>query len=110
MAEPVKYEAIFCAINAGFSDLVMFAARRAGATGGTIIKGRGTTSTEAEKIFDITIQPQKEVVIMLVPEDIKDNVLRSIYTTCGLESDANGIAFSLPVTKAVGLTESAKTE
>ena len=58
----------------------------------------------------VPIQPEKEVVMMLVPEEVKDNVLRSVYTTCGLESDANGIAFSLPVTKAVGLTDFAKTE
>ncbi len=62
-----KFEAIFCVVNAGFSDEVMFAARKAGAAGGTIIKGRGTTSTEAEKTFGITIQPDKEIVIILVP-------------------------------------------
>jgi hypothetical protein len=52
-----KYEAVFCAVNAGFSDHVMFAARKAGAAGGTILKGRGTTTTEAEEMFNITIQP-----------------------------------------------------
>ena len=105
-----KYELIFCIVNAGFSETVMDAAKAAGARGGTLLRGRGTANREAEEFFHITIQPEKEVVMMLVPEEVKDNVLRSIYTTCGLESDANGIAFSLPVTKAVGLTESAKTE
>ncbi|MBR4444530.1 MAG: hypothetical protein IKS37_01360 [Solobacterium sp.] len=99
-----KFEAVFCVINAGFSDQVMFAARKAGATGGTILKGRGTTSTEAEEMFNITIQPEKEVVIILVPAESKDAVLRQIYSKAGLESEANGIAFSLPVTKAIGLT------
>ena len=42
-----KFEAVFCVVNAGFSGHVMFAARKAGAAGGTIIKGRGTTRTEA---------------------------------------------------------------
>ena len=103
MADKVKMETVFCVVNAGFSDAVMFAARKAGATGGTIIKGRGTTSTEAEQMFNITIQPEKEIVFILVPAEIKDAVLRSIYQTAGLESESHGIAFSLPVSHAVGL-------
>lgn len=100
-----KYEAIFCVVNTGFSDEVMFAARKAGAGGGTIIKGRGTAPLEAEETFKITIQPEKEIVIILVPQDIKDKVLRSIYDTAGLANEAQGIAFSLPIERAIGLSE-----
>ena len=99
-----KFEAIFCVVNAGFSDEVMFAARKAGAGGGTIIKGRGTAPVEAEETFKITVQPEKEIVIILVPEKIKDDVLRSIYESAGLSSKGQGIAFSLPIEQAVGLT------
>ena len=105
-----KYEAVFCAVNAGFSDQVMFAARKAGAAGGTIIKGRGTTTTEAEEMINITSQPEKEVVIILVPAEKKDEVLRMIYSKAGLESEAHGIAFSVPVTSVVGLTDFNKEE
>ena len=100
-----KYEAIFCVVNTGFSDEVMFAARKAGAGGGTIIKGRGTAPLEAEETFKITIQPEKEIVMILVPQDIKDKVLRSIYDTAGLANEAQGIAFSLPIERAIGLGE-----
>ena len=51
-----KYEAVFCIVNAGFSDDVMTAARRAGAGGGTVLKGRGSAPREAEELFRITIQ------------------------------------------------------
>ena len=105
-----KYEAIFCIINAGFSDDVMFAARKAGAAGGTIIKGRGTAPREAEKMFNIAIQPEKEIVMLLVPFDIKDDVLREIYQAAGLVSASQGIAFSVPVARAVGLTDFFKKE
>ena len=100
-----KYDAIFCVVNTGFADEVMFAARKAGAGGGTIIKGRGTAPLEAEESFKITIQPEKEIVMILVPKDIKDKVLRSIYDTAGLASEAQGIAFSLPIERAIGLSE-----
>jgi nitrogen regulatory protein PII len=98
-----KYEAVFCIVNAGFSDTVMEAARKAGAGGGTILKGRGTASREAEELFKIRVQPEKELVMLLVPAEIKDKVLRALYDAVGLDSAGQGIAFSLPVERTIGL-------
>lgn len=100
-----KFEVIFCIINAGFSDTVMFAARKAGATGGTILKGRGIAGREMEEQFGITIQPEKEIVMLLVPKEIKDDVLRYLYDFAGLNTDGQGIAFSMPVERAIGLKD-----
>ncbi|MBQ4370666.1 MAG: P-II family nitrogen regulator [Oscillospiraceae bacterium] len=100
-----KYEAVFCIVNSGFADAAMDAARKAGAGGGTILKGRGTAGYEAEKLFNIRIQPEKELLMLLVPEETKDNVLRILYDAAGLDSAGQGIAFSIPVEKAVGLTD-----
>ena len=99
-----NYEMILCVVNAGFSDDVMDAAREAGARGGTVIHARGTANKEAEAFFHITIQPDKDIVMMLVPATIKDAVLHAIYQSAGLKSEGQGIAFSLPVNNAVGLT------
>ena len=98
-----KYELVFCIVNAGFSDAVMYAARKAGAGGGTILKGRGTASPEIEAKYNITVQPEKEIVMIIVPEEIKDDVLRSIYDSAGLGSEGQSIAFSLPVERSLGL-------
>ena len=98
-----KYEMILCIVNAGFSGEVMDAAREAGAGGGTVIHARGTANKEAESLFHITIQPDKDVVMMLVPADIKDKVLHAIYRSAGLKTEGQGIAFSLAVDDAVGL-------
>ena len=106
-----KYEAVFCIVNAGFSETVMEAARKEGAGGGTILKGRGTAGRDAEELFNIRIQPEKELIMMLVPTEIKDNVLRALYNAAGLDSAGQGIAFSLPVERTIGLSErKAKTE
>ncbi len=103
-----EYEAVFCVVNAGFSDTVMTAARKAGASGGTILKGRGTAGRGAEELFNITIQPEKEIVMLVVPQEIKDNVLREIYDSAGLAHESQGIAFSMPVARAIGLKNTAK--
>ena len=98
-------EVIFCIVNAGFSDAAMDAARECGARGGTVINARGTATPEVEKHFNITVQPEKEIVMIIVDRTIKDNILHALYQKVGLNSEAQGIAFSLPVDKTVGLTE-----
>ena len=100
-----NYEVILCIINAGFSEVVMDTAKKLGAGGGTVIHGRGTASKEAEKIFNITIQPEKEIVMNLVKKEIKDSILKGLYDTIGLDTNAQGIAFTLPVDDVIGISE-----
>ena len=99
-----EHEAIFCIVNSGYSDVVMEAAKKLGASGGTVINARGTASKEAETFFHITVQPEKEIVMILVPSKIKDGVLRALYEEVGLETKGQGIAFSVPVDGVVGIT------
>ena len=99
-----SHECIVCIVNTGFSDAVMDAAREFGARGGTVIHGRGTASREAERFFGISIQPDKEVVLILVPHDLTDKILHALYRAVGLKTPGQGIAFSLPVDQVVGLS------
>ena len=100
-----EHEVIFCIVNAGFSDAVMDAAREFGARGGTVIRARGTANIEAEKLFGITVQPEKEMVMILVKSNIKDDILHALYRAVGLNTPGQGIAFSMPVDQVVGISE-----
>ena len=98
-----NFEVILCIVNNGFSDVVMDAAKKFGAKGGTVIHGRGTAAKDAEKFFNITIQPEKEIVMILVNAKIKDAILKGLYDAIGMDTNAQGIAFSLPVDDVVGI-------
>ena len=100
-----KYELVICIVNAGFSESVMIAARAAGAKGGTIIRARGSANPTSEQFFNINIQPDKEMVMILVPKTIKDDVLHAIYKDADLSGTAQGIAFSLPVDHTTTIKE-----
>ena len=104
------HEAIFCIVNAGFSDAVMDAAKEFGARGGTVIRARGTANAEAEKLFNIAIQPEKEIVMILVDQSIKNDILHALYRAVGLKTPGQGIAFSLPVDQVVGLAPAPKAD
>lgn len=99
-----QYEIVFCVVNNGFSETVMASARAAGARGGTVLTARGTANPKAEKFFGVTVLPNKEVVMILVENTIKDAVLHNLYRDVGLKTAGQGIAFTLPVRDVVGLT------
>ena len=98
MAEKI-FELVVCIVNAGYSENVMKAARSAGARGGSIVRGRGSANPESEEFFGVTIQPDKEIVLVLVSADIKDAVLKAVYKNAGLSTEGVGIVFSLPVSR-----------
>ena len=101
-----KHEVIICIVNSGFSEAVMDAARELGARGGTVIRGRGTANAEAEKLYGIAIQPEKEIVMILVDASIKNDILHALYKAVGLNTPGQGLAFAMPVEDVVGIKES----
>lgn len=100
-----KYELVICVVNAGFSQNVMEAARAAGAKGGTILRARGSANPESEEFFNIKIQPDKELIMILVPKSIKDDVEKAVYKEAGIADEAKGIIFSLPVNRTTTIKE-----
>jgi nitrogen regulatory protein PII len=104
MDKKFTHEAIFCIVNSGYSEAVMDSAKKVGASGGTVLNARGTANKEAESFFGITIQPEKEIVMIVVPAPLKEQLLNALYDDVGLNSPGQGIAFSLPVDGTVGLT------
>ena len=100
-----EYVVIFTVVNEGFSDSVMSAARAAGARGGTVVSARGTANEEAKALFDIEVSGEKEIVIILVKNELKDGILMAINKEVGLNKPGQGIVFSMPVDSVVGLGE-----
>lgn len=87
----------------GYAEEVMNAAKKAGATGGTTLNGRGLETDKIVKFLGISIEPEKDVVLILADEDIKNKIMDSILESCGLKTMGRGICFSLPVSHVVGL-------
>lgn len=99
-----EHELIITIVNRGYADDVMEAAKTAGARGGTIVYGRGAGVTEGQKFFGIEIQPEKELILILVTRDARSNVMKAITSGAGLTSEGRGLTFSLPVDDVAGVT------
>lgn len=103
MAIKTDYEMIFVIANEGYSDMIMDAARGAGAKGGTVIKGRGTGIENTEKFLGFSIAKEKEIHLLVTPAQGRNHIMKAIMEKAGLESKAQAMVFSLPVSHAIGL-------
>lgn len=93
---------ILAICNSGYADEVMEVAKTAGARGGTILHGRGSVQKDALQFLSITIEPEKEVVVIIVGEE-KNNIMQAIATELGVGTKAHTICLSLPVDSIAGL-------
>ena len=103
MAVNTDFELLFVIANEGYTDLIMDAARSAGASGGTVIKAKGTGAEYTEKFFGFSIASEKEIHFIVVPTQGRNNIMKAIMEKAGLDSKAQSIVFSLPVSHAIGL-------
>lgn len=97
------YELIIAITNLGYSELVMDAAKEAGAAGGTVIHARGTGMERAEHFLGISMAAEKEMVFIVTKTAQKQALMKAMMQKAGMESKAKTIVFSLPVTGTAGL-------
>ena len=98
-----EYELIVVISQQGYTDIIMDAARGAGAYGGTIIHAKGTAGEVANKFMGVTIADEKEIVYIVVKSKQKNDIMKAIMEQAGLNSKAKAVCFSLPVSDTAGL-------
>lgn len=109
MKQDVKFDLIVTIVNKGHCGKILDASREAGAEGGTFIHGRGSGVHEKATLFSFTIEPEKDILLTLVPESLTDRVLEAIVKAGNLNEPGKGIAFVLDVEKTTGINHPVKT-
>ncbi len=105
IAEENMYHKITVIVDRGNSEQVIDIAKNAGARGGTILHGRGSAGREAQTIFGIEIEPEKDLVIIITPSSITKNVFDALTKELDLESPGKGVMFVEPIIETHGLFE-----
>lgn len=106
----IPYVLIIAIADKGTTDLVMDAARSAGARGGTVISARGTGEAYAPKFFGVSIAEEKELVYIVSRKSDREKIMRAIMERAGVHTDAHGVVFSLPVDSVAGLRSVAEDD
>ena len=91
-------------VNKGWGEKVLETSMKAGATGGTIVLGRGMGVHEQRTLLGISLEPEKEIVLSAVRSDEREAILKQIVAATDLEKPGAGIAFTLPIDKIFGIS------
>ena len=105
MEREITHDLIVVITNQGYTDLVMDAAREAGATGGTVIQATGTGTELVQKFFGVSIATEQEMIFILTRSETKKAIMKGIMAKAGIQSAAQSLVFSLPVGDIAGLRE-----
>jgi nitrogen regulatory protein PII len=103
MEEESMFKKLTVVVNRGMANDVMDIARKLGVKGGTILHGRGTGSNFATKLLGMEIEPEKELVIILMPSELIDKVVNHLFQELHMDLPGNGILFVEPVLDVRGL-------
>lgn len=98
-----KYELLVVIANQGYSNMIMDAAREQKAGGGTVIHAKGTGVERAEKFLGVSLVKEKEMILIVVRSEYKNRIMQAVIDQAGLQTKAQAIAFSLPVTAVAGM-------
>lgn len=105
MSTSNNYHLVLSIVQEGYAEKVMNIAKKNGANGGTLIKGRGLGSKNSFKFFNMTIEPEKDIVLIVVDNENKNKIMEAILTKTGIKTEGKGICISLPIDNTIGLDE-----
>ena len=98
MKSEYHHSLILITVNQGYTDGVMQTAKKAGATGGTVIRAR---LAGAEQIVALQAQEEKEIIAILAADSVRNQIMEEVNKEFGLRSDARGVVCSVPVDRAM---------
>lgn len=104
MNDTMLYALVVAIANRGCTDLVMDAARSAGATGGTVLHVKGAGALHAEKFFGMSIADEKEMILIVTEHDRRTNIMKAVLAKAGQATEAHAICFSMPVDQIAGFS------
>lgn len=99
---------IYIIVNRGMSDDVVEVATANGAGGATILHGRGSGIEKKKLFFDIKIEPEKDIILIVSSKDKKEQIINSVKEKIDLEKEGNGVIFTMPVIDTLGFRKISK--
>lgn len=97
------YQLIISIVNRGNGEDVIEAAVAAGSKGGTIVNARGSGINETTRVFNMDIEPEREIAMVLSAEDSTKAIVESITTKLNMDQPGNGIVFVQNVSQVYGV-------
>jgi hypothetical protein len=106
----VHFKLLIAMVDDTLTESVVDAARKAGATGATVIdQARGEGLRPAKTFFGLNLEAERDVVLLVVEEHMSRRILERVAEVGRFEDRPGlGIAIQLDIEDAVGVTGQAQ--
>lgn len=98
----IDYELIVTITLEGYLEKTMNAAKKAGATGGTVLTGKGMNGKLSKKLFGFVVEPGREIIYIIAPKSDVQKIMEGITEEVGIKTDGMGLCFSIPIDRVIG--------
>ncbi len=98
-----NFELVVACFGENAGEQVIEAARRAGASGGTVIHSRTLESTAVGQVVGVSFQPASQILMILTRKNRRNEIMKAIRDAGGLKTEGTGTVFSVPVTGIIGI-------
>lgn len=97
MSSENRHSLILISVNQGYTENVLDTARSLGARGGTILRARWSGVKALEAYHGLSLQTEKEILVIIVPNDLRNRIMDAVNEKHGLKTDAQAIVCSMKV-------------
>ena len=104
----MRFKVIIALVNDDYQDAVISAAKKAGATGVTILNARGEGIHGQKSFLGLSMDTPSDLLMFLVEDFNSDSIMEAIYQAGHFDKHGNGIAFSLVADRAIGIESQMK--
>ena len=98
-----NYHLLITMVIEGYAEKVMSVAKKCGANGGTLIKGREIGSKSGFKFFNVQVEPEKDVLLIVCKNEDKNRIMEGILEKYGANTEARGVCITLPIDNTIGI-------
>ncbi len=100
-----NYHLIVTVVEEGNAEKVMNIAKKHGANGGTLLKGRSMGGKSSLRFFNMSIDPEKDILLIICDNDKRKEIMQAILDKYGVSTSSKGMCFSLPIDNVIGINE-----
>jgi hypothetical protein len=99
----MKFSVLVAMLAEDLEEQAISSAKAAGATGVTILNGRGIGAAEKKTFFGLTYEGSQSVLIFVLEKKLSLRVMKRMVTDLELKSHSRGICFTLPLEHIAGI-------
>lgn len=103
--EKSNYHLLITITDEGNAEKIMNTAKKNGANGGTLIKGRSIGFNNTFKLFNLTVEPEKDIILIVCKDNERKKIMEGILNKNGMNTDYKSMCFSLPIDSTIGIDE-----